>query len=281
MTKTKKQRMKPLVFIRKYGRIIIGGTIIAAVLFCSIFAPFLTKWDPEAVEVMDAKQPPSAEHILGTDLYGRDLWSRILFGSRTTLIVSISAQALLIVAGTVLGLLCGYYTKVEKVLMRFLEAFSTVPNLLLTMLMISVFGSGVIQMILAMSIYGIPGHARMIRNQVLSLREKEYIESEKAMGASDLRTLFLHILPACTSYLLVRFSSGLAGMILSMTALSYLGVGLDPTIANWGGMVNEGQRVMFAFPHLCLYPGLAICITVFGFAMLGDGLRDLLDPKLK
>ena len=101
------------------------------------------------------------------------------------------------------------------------------------------------------------------------------------MGASDLRTLFLHILPACTSYLLVRFSSGLAGMILSMTALSYLGVGLDPTIANWGGMVNEGQRVMFAFPHLCLYPGLAICITVFGFAMLGDGLRDLLDPKLK
>ncbi len=281
MTKTKKQRMKPLVFIRKYGRIIIGGTIIAAVLFCSIFAPFLTNWDPEAVEVMDAKQPPSAEHILGTDLYGRDLWSRILFGSRTTLIVSISAQALLIVAGTVLGLLCGYYTKVEKVLMRFLEAFSTVPNLLLTMLMISVFGSGVIQMILAMSIYGIPGHARMIRNQVLSLREKEYIESEKAMGASDLRTLFLHILPACTSYLLVRFSSGLAGMILSMTALSYLGVGLDPTIANWGGMVNEGQRVMFAFPHLCLYPGLAICITVFGFAMLGDGLRDLLDPKLK
>ena len=279
--KQKKRRMKPLAFIKKYGRILLGGGIIAIVVFCSIFADFLTDWDPEKADIKNRSQTPSEEHLLGTDIYGRDMWSRILFGSRTTLIVSLGSQCLLMVSGTILGLLCGYYNKIEKYLMRFMDAFATIPNLLLCMLMISVFGAGVPQMIIALSIHGIPGLARMVRNQVLSLREKEYIESEKAMGASDLRTVVVHILPACSSYLLVRFSSGLAGMILSMTSLSFLGVGIDPTIANWGGLVNDGQKVMFAIPHVVLFPALAISITVFGFAMLGDGLRDLFDPRLK
>ena len=281
-TTTKKPRMKFSAFLKKYGRIMIGGSIILAVLFCTIFAPFLTKYDPEEVgDYSEFKQPPSEEHWLGTDIYGRDMWARVVYGGRNTLLVSIGAQCLLVILGTILGLLCGYYNKVEKYLMRFLDACSTIPNLLLTMLLISVFGSGVPQMIIAMSIYGVPGLARMIRNQVLSLREKEYIESEKAMGASDLRTVFLHILPACASYLLVRFSNGLAGMILSMTSLSFLGVGLDPTMASWGGLVNDGQKIMFAVPHVIMVPTAVISITVFGYAMLGDGLRDLLDPRLK
>lgn len=281
-TKTKKPRMLFTAFLKKYGRILIGGTIIATVLFCVAFAPLLTNYDPEEVGAYeDFKQPPSKEHWLGTDMYGRDMWARLIYGGRTTLIVSIGAQVLLVILGTILGLLCGYYKKVEKYLMRFLEAMHTIPSLLFTMLMISVFGNGVPQMIIAMSIFGVPGLARMIRNQVLSLREKEYIESEKAMGASDLRTVFLHILPACSSYLLVRFSNGLSGMILSMTSLTFLGVGLDPTTASWGGLVNEGQKIMFAVPHVITIPTAMISITVFGFAMLGDGLRDLLDPRLK
>ena len=157
----------------------------------------------------------------------------------------------------------------------------TVPSLILCMLMITVFGSGIPQLILAMSITGIPSRARMIRTQTLSIKEKEFIESEKAMGASDIRTMFLHILPACSSYLIVRFSSGLAGSVLSMTSLSYLGLGLSPLIPSWGGMVYEGQTYMFGTPHLVFYPALAICITVFGFSLLGDGVRDLLDPKLR
>ncbi len=281
-TTTKKPRMKFTAFLKKYGRILIGGTIIATVLFCTIFAPLLTDFDPEEVgDYSEFKQPPSEEHWLGTDIYGRDMWSRIIFGGRSTLLVSVGAQVVLVILGTILGLLCGYYGKVEKYLMRFLEACATIPSLLLTMLLISVFGSGIPQMIIAMSAFGIPGLARMIRNQVLSLREKEYIESEKAMGASDLRTVVLHILPACSSYLLVRFSNGLSGMILSMTSLSFLGVGLDPTVANWGAMVNDGQKIMFAVPHVVMVPTFVISITVFGFAMLGDGLRDLLDPRLK
>lgn len=277
----KRKHMKFGTFIRKYGKVIIGGTIIGLVIFCAVFAPLITSFPPDKVDVSQAKLLPGGEHILGTDTYGRDLFSVVVYGSRTTLIVAVGAQLMIVVCGTVLGLLCGYYSKAEKILMRFLDAFSTIPNLLLCLLMISVFGAGTFNMIIAMSIHGIPGVARMVRNQVLSLREKEYIESEKAMGASDLRTVFMHILPACSSYLLVTFSNGLAGAILSMTALSYLGVGLDPTVASWGGAVQDGQRIMFAFPHVVLYPSLAICITVFGFSMLGDGLRDILDPKLR
>ena len=284
------RKMRPGAFLAKYGRVLIGGIIILAVLFCAIFAPLLTEWDPEATNIKEAKMRPGEvgkldgvekAHVFGTDVYGRDMWARLIFGSRNTLIISIGAQLILMISGTILGLLCGYYTKIEKYLMRFLDALATIPNLLLCLLMVSVFGSGVPNLMIAMSFHGIPGLARMVRNQVLSLREKEYIESEKAMGATDLRTVVLHILPACYSYLLVRFSSGLAGAILSMTSLSYLGVGLDPTIASWGGMIQNAQKIMFALPHTFMVPTIAISITVFGFSMLGDGLRDLLDPKLR
>ena len=158
---------------------------------------------------------------------------------------------------------------------------ATIPNLLLCLMMVAIFGAGTVNLIIAMAIGGIPGTARMVRNQVLSLKEKEYIESEHAMGASDTRTMFMHILPSCTSYLIVAFSSGLAGAVLSMTSLSYLGLGLSPVIPNWGGMINEAQHLMFGTPHLVLYPGIATCLAVFGFAMLGDGVRDLLDPRLR
>lgn len=284
------RKLKFGAFLRKYGRVLIGGAIILAVVFCAVFAPMLTEWDPEKTNISEAKLKPGAVgelngeakvHVFGTDIYGRDMWARLIFGSRNTLIVSLGAQVILTVSGTLLGLLCGYYTKVEKYLMRVLDAMATIPNLLLCLLMVSVFGSGVPNLMLAMSFHGIPGLARMVRNQVLSLREKEYIESEKAMGAGDIRTVILHILPACSSYLLVRFSSGLASAILSMTSLSYLGVGLDPTIASWGGMIQNSQKIMFALPHTFMVPTVAIAITVFGFAMLGDGLRDLLDPKLR
>lgn len=279
--KTIKKRMKPTAFLRKYGRLLIGGTIIAIVIFGAIFAPLLTDYDPAQISIPEAKQTPSKAHWLGTDIYGRDQFSRILFGSRATLVVAIGAQLLSTVVGAILGLVCGYFTRAEKVLMRILDAFSTIPNLLLCLLMVSVLGAGVPNLIVAMSVSSIPGVARMVRNQVLSLREKEYIESEKAMGASDLRTILLHILPACTSYLIVRFSSDLAGSVLSMTSLSYLGLGLNPLVPSWGGMIQEGQSVMFSSPHLVLYPSLAICITCFGFSILGDGVRDLLDPKLR
>jgi peptide/nickel transport system permease protein len=273
--------MKPLRFISKYGRLILGGLIIAVVLFCAIFAPLLTEYDPEHFELLDRKALPSEEHPLGCDNYGRDILSRILYGSQTTLIVVICSKVLSIVLGTVLGLICGYYKRAEEILMRILDGFATIPKLLLCLMMVAIFGAGTINLILAMAIGGVPGTARMVRNQVLSIREKEFIESEHAMGASDARTIFMHILPSCTSYLLVSFSSGLAGGVLSMTSLSYLGLGLSPTIPSWGGMISEAQSLMFGTPHMVFFPALVTCFTVFGFSMLGDGVRDLLDPKLR
>ena len=281
MSNSSKKRMKPMRFIQKYGRLILGAIIIVIVLACAVFASLLTKYDPMEINMLDAKQTASAAHILGTDYFGRDIFSRICYGAGTTLIVAIGSQLLATSVGTILGLLCGYYTKLEKYLMRFLDAFATIPNLLLCLMMVSIVGAGMFNLIVAMSVGSIPGCARLVRNQVLSLREKEYIESEKAMGASDWRTICLHILPACTSYLIVRFTSGLAGAVLSMTSLSYLGLGLDPTIPSWGGMINEAQNLFLVYPHMVFAPSIAICITVFGFSLFGDGLRDLLDPKLR
>lgn len=281
MVKTKKKHMKPLRFVKKYGRTIIGVALIALIVFCAVFAPVLTQWDPEEMDMNNTKQRPNSEHIMGTDIYGRDIWARILYGSRNTLMVAILTQIVVTVVGTVFGLLCGYFKSAEKILMRFLDAYSTIPGLLMNLMIVSVLGTGVGNLVLAMTINTIPGVSRSVRNQVIFVREKEYIESVKAMGASEIRTIFCHILPNISNYLLVRLGSGLAGSIGSMTALSYLGLGLDPTIASWGGIVQEGQALMFAYPHLTFYAVGAISIAVFGFVMLGDGLRDLLDPRLR
>lgn len=277
-----KKRMRPKAFIKKYWRLFLGGAIIAAVIFCAVFAPLLTEFDPEDVDTKSMIAKPGVNgHPLGADGLGRDIWARILHGSRSTLIVSIGAEVLGTIMGAVLGLICGYYKRAEKILMRFLDGFSTIPNMLLCLMMVSIFGAGIPNLILAMSIGGVPGTARMIRNQVLSLREKEFIESEKAMGAGDVRTVGLHILPHCVSYLIVRFSNGLAGSVLSMTSLSFLGLGLDPTTASWGGIILEAQNYLLASPHSLIAATVAISITVFGFSILGDGVRDLLDPRLK
>lgn len=278
--KTKKKRMKPLRFIQKYGRLLLGGTIIAVVLFCAIFAPLLATHDPYKQDMSNAKALPSAEHIMGTDYFGRDIWSRLVIGSQNTLLVTFLTQIVVTVLGTVIGLFCGYYPKVEKYVMRFLDAYATIPGLLMNMMMLAAFGSSIFTLVLAMSLNNIPALSRSMRNQVLFVRNKEYIESAKAMGASDLRTMFFHVLPNISNYLWIRLGGALGGTISSMTTLSYLGLGLDPTIPSWGGIVEDGQTLMFAYPHLSFFAIGAISLTVFGFVMLGDGLRDLLDPKL-
>ena len=278
--KTKKKRMKPMRFIQKYGRLLLGGTIISVILLCSIFAPLLATHDPYIQDISIAKQLPSAEHIMGTDVFGRDIWSRLVIGSQNTLMVSFITQAVVMSVGTVIGLFCGYFPKVEKYVMRFLDAYSTIPGLLLNLMVLAAFGSSVFTLVLAMSLNGIPGVSRAMRNQVLFVRNQEYIESAKAMGASDIRTMFVHVLPNISNYLWIRIGGSLGGTIGSMTGLSYLGLGLDPTIPSWGAMVQDGQTLMFAYPHLSFFTIGVISLTIFGFVMMGDGLRDLLDPKL-
>lgn len=307
-TKVKKPRMLVSAFLRKYGRILIGGSILFVIVFGVLFADVLDGgWSSDPVkfnaDMSDVYLKPGESsfnketgkvqtHIFGTDQRGNDLWSQLLHAGEPTLMVAVGAQVILIILGTVIGLICGYYNKVERIVMRILEAFATIPNMLLTMLVLSLFKfdeektlfENALPMMLSLSIHGVPGLARMIRNQVLSLREKEYIESEKAMGAGDLRTMFVHILPACSSYLLVRFSNGLAGMVLSMASLSFLGLGIPVLVApTWGSIVTENKDAIMNPEHayVFLIPTLIVSLTVFGFVMLGDGLRDLFDPRLK
>ena len=280
-TKANKKRMKPSVFMKKYGRIIFGGLILAVIFFMAIFAEAICEQDPYEINLRNKHNPYTEEHTLGTDLMGRDIFARLCYGARNTLIVAIGTVAFQVIVGAITGVACGYYYKLEMVLMRLLEAYGMIPNLLLLMMMASIFGNGIPNMILALGVGGIGGIAKTIRNQVLSLKQKEFVESAKAMGAKDTRIMYLHILPQLTSYLTVRFSSGLAGNVLSMTSLSYLGVGLDPMVASWGGMVSDGQLYLFSTPHEVLWPGVAISLTVFGFTMIGDGIRDLLDPRLR
>lgn len=268
-------------YIKKNFRILIGAVIIGSMLILGLLAPIICKYDPNAIDTSLKLAAPSAEHIMGTDSVGRDVWARLVYGARTSILLALAIQLAHVITGTTLGLICGYYPKVDKIVMRVLEAWSAIPTILLVLVVSSVLGNGVGNLIISMTLGSINSGTRMVRAQVLSLRQKEFVERETAMGASDLRTIFVHILPHCASYLLVKIGSGIGASILSLSSLAYLGVGLPSTIPTWGGDVAKAQSVFFTHINLVIYPTIAIALAVFGFSMLGDGLRDKLDPKLR
>ena len=279
--RTKKPRRTPKAFVKRYGRLMIGGFIIGIFALMAIFAPFIATHDPDALNLVEKHALPNAEHILGCDAYGRDLFSRLVYGARTTMGVALLVQILTIAISATCGLLAGYYRKVDMIMMRVMEVIHAIPQTLLALVIASVLGPGVGNLMIALVVCHLPGPTRYVRAQVLSLRKREFVESEKAMGASDARTIFLHIMPHCSSYLLLRFSSGLGGTVSSLSTLAYLGVGMDPSIPNWGAIISDGNSLMFVYPHLVVSAGIAISLTIFGFCMLGDGLRDVLDPKMR
>ena len=279
--KAVKKRLTPKAAARRYGRIAVGGSIILVIVLLAVLAPYIASYDPAKQDLNNKCALPSAEHIFGTDIYGRDLFARIIYGGRVTLIVSFGIQFFAVVLGAICGLVCGYFKSLDMLIMRFMEGLNSIPGILLALIMTQVFGPSMFNLMVALTIGLIPGITRMTRSQVLSLREKEFIESEKAMGASNFRIIFGHIMPSCSHYLIIRFITGFAGNILATASLSYLGVGLDPSIPNWGSIVANGQGLMLIYPHLVLYPGIAITITAFAFSMFGEGMREILDPKLR
>lgn len=277
-----KKKRRPLkAFLRRYGRVLIGGFFVSIVVIMAVFAPLIATHNPYAVDMTLAKTAPCKEFLFGTDIYGRDIFSRIVYGARITLIVAIGVQVLVIAIGTTIGLLCGYYKRFDGIFSRIMEGLAAMPQILLALAIATILGEGTFNVIFAIVICALPSLVRVIRSQVLSLREKEFVESEKAMGASDSRTIFLHILPHCSNYLLIRCATGISTTISSMSTLSYLGVGMDPTIPSWGAILADGNGMLFLYPYMCLYPGLVISLTIFGFTMLGEGLRDVLDPKYR
>ena len=225
---------------------------------------------------------PCAEHIFGCDNLGRDMFSRMVHGTRNSLSMGIGVTAVVMVTGTVLGAICAYYGGVlDMVIMRILEGINALPTIVFALTLITVLGDGIDKLIICLTVVNLPGIARLVRSQVLSIREKEFVECAKGGGASSARIMFKYILPQCSSPLIIRFTSGLGGAILSQASLAFLGVGMDPRIPNWGGIINEGRAMVMAMPYQCAYAGVAIMITTLAFSILGDGLRDILDPKLR
>jgi len=276
-----KRKMKTGAFIRRYLRVMVAGTVLVLILLVALFAPLIATHDPGAIDMYNINQRPGGEHLFGTDMYGRDIFSRVIYGTRVSLGISIAVTTLAILIGTCLGLLVGYYKWADRTIMRFLEGFAAMPGILLSITIITVLGNGIDKLIFAMVIVRLTGITRLVRQQVLSIKEKEHVECAKASGASSARIMFKYILPLCSSPLIIRFTSGLGGAILSQASLAFLGVGIDPRVPSWGGVINEGRGLIMLYPYQCLYAGLAIMITTLAFSIFGDGVRDILDPKLR
>jgi peptide/nickel transport system permease protein len=269
------------VFLRRKISL-IGLIIILIMVIMAIFAPLLAPYDPYETDLKGKLAPVSSEHWLGTDPLGRDTLSRIIYATRTSLMVGVGAVAMSAVIGQILGLIAGYYGGwAFNVIMRFMDSLMAVPMLVLALVISAVLGGGVKNVIIALGVGGIAGQCRLMCAQVLSVKENDYILAGRTVGVSDMRMMLKHLWPNAFPPLLVMMTIGIGGTILSEAGLSFLGVGINPPTPAWGSMINDGYRYLLNSPLLSIAPGVAIMLVVFGFNMMGDGLRDALDPRLR
>jgi peptide/nickel transport system permease protein len=260
---------------------VVGLIIIIIQILMAIFAPWIATHDPVKQNLAESELPIFSDgHWLGTDNYGRDMWSRIVYGARVSLVVGIVSVSLGLIGGVLLGLLAGYYKKLDGLIMRIVDLLFAFPGILLAMLIIAILGTGLVNVAIAISIWSIPTCARIVRGSVLSIKNREYILAMKALGASDARIIFKHILPNCMAPIIVFATMRMATAILSTASLSYLGLGAQPPTPEWGAMIAAGQDFMWTSPHMTVVPGIAIMLAVFAFNVVGDGLRDALDPNM-
>lgn len=267
--------------IMRHSNLVIGIIIVSILIIAAIFAPVLAPYDPAAYDVIDMLQGPSAAHWFGTDGYGRDLLSRVLYGARISMTISVSVALLSGFFGSVIGLISGYFDKIERPIMCIMDGMMAIPSMLLAMAIVAAFGNGMVNMIIALTIADVPRVVRTVRATVLSVKKMDYIEAAHAMGASDFRILVKYIFPECISPLVVRMTMTMAFTILEEASLTFLGLGLDPATPSWGIILSEGRSYLRLVPSFIVMPGLVLIISVFGINSLGDGLRDYLDPKLR
>jgi len=260
---------------------LLGLIVIVVIIIAAVFAPLITRYDPNALNLVNMRKPPSAEHWFGTDDMGRDVFARVIYGGRLSLMIGFIPSIISLVLGTILGLMAGYLGKrVDAVIMRLADVVLAFPSLLLAMVVMYTLGSSILNMFIALSIINWAGTARVVRAQTLSLKEKEFVEAARSLGVSRFKIVFRHILPNCLPNLIVLFTLDIPGAIMWESSMSFLGVG-DPNAASWGLMVSQGKSYAYMCPWLILAPGLAILITVMAFNFLGDGLRDAIDPYMK
>lgn len=268
--------------LKKDKGAMIGLFLVLLTVILAVFAGVLAPYDISVQDLYGRRALPSAAHLLGQDIYGRDILSRLLYGARSTLIAGVVCVVFAGVIGSLLGLISGYFEGVVgNAIMRFMDLMMSFPLFLLAILIVAILGPGLMNAVIAVGVTTIPSYARVVRGQTLTLKNSQYIEAARAMGANHLQIMFWHILPNAIGPMIVLSTTGIASAIISTSSLGFVGLGAQPPSPEWGQMLNEGRDYILSEPHLCMIPGLAIVLLVLGFNLLGDGLRDALDPRLK
>ena len=260
----------------------LGLIIIVLMVVIALAAPLIAPYDYMEQDYTSIYASPSAQHLLGTDRLGRDILSRLIYGARQSLRIGVFSVAIAATLGTVIGSIAGFYGgKLDNILMRILDIYQSIPGMLLSIALAASLGPGIDNAIIAIGISTIPAYARIIRASILTVRGKEYIEAATAINASDRRIILKHVLPNAIAPLIVEITMNIGNSILAAATLSFIGLGAQPPSPEWGAMLCEGRSFLRDYPHLVLYPGICIMASVLSFNLLGDGLRDALDPRLR
>lgn len=268
--------------LRKNKMALIGLAIILLLVIVAAIAPVFVPHHPYEQDLEKAFLPPSLEYPFGTDDFGRCIFSRIIFGTRISLAIGVVVTAISAVTGIILGMLAGFYSGiVDEVIMRIVDIFLAFPGLILALVIAGLLGPGMFNVLFALSLVGWMGYARVVRGVVLAEKEKNFVETARALGAGSLYIMYRHLLPNVLAPVIVMATLGIGQAILAAAGLSFLGLGAQPPVPVWGSMLNDGKMYLQTAPHLTIFPGLAIMITVLSFNFLGDGLRDLFDPRLR
>jgi peptide/nickel transport system permease protein len=271
------KRMRRL--LRKFPLVVVAAILFILLIAVALLAPKLTGHDPNHLEVIKRLKPPSVANLLGTDDFGRDIWSRMLYGTRASIGIGLAVTIFTSALGILLGLLAGYYRRADHYIMRVMDGLMAFPAILLAIAIMASLGAHTVNVVVALAVVYTPRTVRVVRSSVLTVRDMEYTVAARALGASDLRIMFRHILPNVLSPLIIQATFNFANAVLTEAALSFLGAGVPPEVSSWGGMLAEGRQYIRQAWWMTVYPGIAIMITVLTLNLLGDGVRDMLDPR--
>ncbi len=282
-TVKKKSEFMRILKQMSYNKLAVFGAVVFVIeLVLVILAPLIAPYGYAKMDMTSAYQTPSLAHLCGTDDLGRDIFSRLLYGGRYSITMGMFSVGISASIGIVIGSIAGFFGgKVDNIIMRVLDVIQSLPGMLLTIVISAVLGSGYLNTILALSVNGIPGQARMLRAQMLRVRESEYIEAAESINCSKFTIIVKHLIPNSFSPLIVQATMGVANMIIMAAGLSFIGLGVQPPASEWGAMLSGARQFIRSSPHMVIFPGLAIAITILALNLMGDGLRDALDPKLK
>jgi peptide/nickel transport system permease protein len=274
-------RFDPIHFVRRHPTVTLGALLLTAIVLTAIFAPLIAPGDPEALSPIRRLRPPSAEAWFGTDMYGRDVYTRTIHGSRISLIVGALVAVVSIGFGLVIGLITGYVRAVDGVIMRIMDGLMAIPDILLAIALMALFRASVSNVVIAVTVPQVPRVVRLVRAVVLTIRERPFIEAAQSIGTRFRHILMKHLLPNTIAPLVVQATYTGAAAVLTEAGLSFLGAGTPPNIPSWGNMMAEGRTYFQLAVWIVLFPGLFLAVTVLGVNLLGDGLRDALDPRLR